>query len=632
MFNGVCETMRRVGRGFRSLKNRSDQSPHGHRRTPHLLPPLIGEGQHSLCEATQSSVYLRVRSAVSLMGHDKPMEFARGDLEPAEQELAAALEAGTVYGRDTEDRANWPVIRAKIIRNLLRGVYKDLVPDPMGLRLRHVRIAGRIDLDHLETRILLSLDQCDLPEGLTAVHAQLPILRLRGMTIDRHSELSAVLRLRGLHAAELDLTGTVLTNNQGPALHADGIAIDFDCSLGNGFAATGHGHLGTVRLLGATIGGQLNFRGAKLNNLENRDSETGPALSADGITVGSDAYLDEKFSATGHGRQGAIRLVGATIGGQLHMSRACLINKTGPALRAEGIIVHSDARFCDEFTAMGHGDLGAVRLAGATIGGQLVLSSAHFPEMGPESGVPAVVLTGADVRSDLSIDEATLERESHTGSWLIDGLTYRGLNAESNQWLKFLREGTWKYSPQPYQQFAAVARARGDEKLTRKILIAQHSDLLARNRSRGASLTWGQRAGQRVLWATVGYGYKTWLAVLWLALVVAVAVIAAFAFGSPAWHWPWSWSWLPGWSAAALEQPEGSKAGAPCQDVDLLVLGLETIPLIPLVSGANDSCAVTNSAAGITFLGVSVALKIAAWALVTLFVAGYSNIVRKPGP
>ena len=40
---------------------------------------------------------------------------------------------------------------------------------------------------------------------------------------------------------------------------------------------------------------------------------------------------------------------------------------------------------------------------------------------------------------------------------------------------------------------------------------------------------------------------------------------------------------------------------------------------------------ITDTAQGGFYLAVSILLKLLAWALVTLFAAGYTNIVRKPG-
>lgn len=111
------------------------------------------------------------------------------------------------------------------------------------------------------------------------------------------------------------------------------------------------------------------------------------------------------------------------------------------------------------------------------------------------------------------------------------------------------------------------------------------------------------------------------MALVWLALLVLVAVGVTFAFGTI--------------EAGALRQLEESKAGSSnglCRPIDLWILGLATIPLIPLVSGDADKCDVTATPQGGAYIAVSILLKVLAWALVALFAVGYSNIVRKPGP
>lgn len=497
------------------------------------------------------------------------MEFNRIRPEPAEQGLVDALESGAVYGPEAGDRDAWPIIRAQTIRNLLRGVYPDVAPDPKGLLLRHVRIDGRIDLDDVDTDIRLSVVNCDMPGGLSARRARIPDLQILGMSLNRSAAREAVLELDGLHASVLRITGTTIINTNGPA------------------------------------------------------------LSARRLTVDSDVYLDGGFCATANDYFGAVQLSGSTIGGDLHMNHAELTNRLGPALAADKISVGSDVFFLDT-QFKGDSDVGVLLLGKATVEGRLFFddkcSYATFGERDP-----TVTLTGTDVRGELTIGSALREIKSDSTRWNIDGVTYRTVTVGTDDWLGFLRDSTSHYSTQPYQQFAAVARARGDEKLTRKILIAQHDDLIARSREDDGLLTGRQRTWQRVVKYTVGYGYRTWRALAWLFLVVGLAMVTSFTFGSSDWLWGWGWDW----AASALHQPEESKAGAPgdpCRPVDLVVLGLETIPLIPLITGGADRCFVTNSLAGTTFLGISVGLKLAAWALAALFVAGYTNIVRNPGP
>ena len=66
---------------------------------------------------------------------------------------------------------------------------------------------------------------------------------------------------------------------------------------------------GAVRLIGGHIGGQLVLRGATITNV------SGPALYADGLVVDSDAFLDGGFTATGSGADSAVRLTGVVIKG-----------------------------------------------------------------------------------------------------------------------------------------------------------------------------------------------------------------------------------------------------------------------------------------------------------------------------
>ena len=95
--------------------------------------------------------------------------------------------------------------------------------------------------------------------------------------------------------------------------------------LRGGFTATGAGEHGAVRLLGAHIGGQLDCDGASLRN------DSGPALIADGLQVGQGMFLRGGFTATGAGDDGAVRLVGAHIGGQLDCTgRACATTPAPP--------------------------------------------------------------------------------------------------------------------------------------------------------------------------------------------------------------------------------------------------------------------------------------------------------------
>ena len=118
----------------------------------------------------------------------------------------------------------------------------------------------------------------------------------------------------------------------------------------NGARIISHAERGAVRLIGAHIGGQLACAGAELRN------DSGPALAADGLQVGQDMYLSGGFTATGSGGDGAVRLLGAHIGGQLDCDGAELRNDSGPALAADGLQVDQAMFLRGGFTATGSGE------------------------------------------------------------------------------------------------------------------------------------------------------------------------------------------------------------------------------------------------------------------------------------
>ena len=282
-----------------------------------------------------------------------------GGLTSVEQSLVDHVSRGEWLDLAAEDEVvdeaamrSWGdsrTCRASVIRDILRGrLVAD--PDPHGLRLRGARITGRLDLENLTTDVSFELTDCLLEEGVLARDARLAFVGLTGCqlehpaeppldadrltcsvldlskaTIIGHAEAGAV-NLPGAHiGGQLDCDGASLRNDSGPALNADGLQVDQDMFLRGGFTATGTGEFGAVRLVGAHIGGSLDCTGASLRN------DSGPALNADGLQVGQAMFLRGGFTATGAGEIGAVRLVGAHIGGQLDCTgRACATTPAPP--------------------------------------------------------------------------------------------------------------------------------------------------------------------------------------------------------------------------------------------------------------------------------------------------------------
>jgi hypothetical protein len=86
--------------------------------------------------------------------------------------------------------------------------------------------------------------------------------------------------LPGAHIGRLDCSGTKIRNESGPAVQADSLQVDHDVLLRHGFDAVGVDKRGAVRLIGARIGGGLECPGARIRN------ESGPALDMAGLQVG----------------------------------------------------------------------------------------------------------------------------------------------------------------------------------------------------------------------------------------------------------------------------------------------------------------------------------------------------------
>ncbi len=516
-------------------------------------------------------------------------------------------------------------IRAEVVRDILRGRYlPNNGPDPRALRLRGAWIVGRIDLDGIDTAIRLELSSCYLPDGLDGRECVIPRLRLDRSVIavsNGHGKQGAVRLLGARITGQLLMGGTTLTNEAGPALIADGLTVDGATFLDGTFLARGHSEHGAVRLLGAHIAGQLAMLHATLTN------EAGPALAADGLTVDGSAILAGTFTARGHGKHGAVRLLGAHISGQLAMSDATLTNEAGPALIADSVTVDRGASLAGTFNARGHGEDGAVRLLGAHISGQLAMSDATLTnEAGPAliaDGLTvegstfldgsflargygkrgAVRLRGAHISQQLGVNDTSVDRALAGATWVVDGLTYDGYPSVGfAKWLALLQFGTPEYRPQPYRQLAEAARAAGHDDDARRALMAQRDDQVERG-----DLTPTAEAWARFTKLTLGYGYQPWRALIGIALVLLAAVIIAFTIPDALAH----------------------KGGADCSPAETFQIAVDMA--IPLVSTSTDSpCHVTDTPGGQFVAWASVFLTFSGWALTALFAAGFTRAIRQP--
>ena len=170
------------------------------------------------------------------------------------------------------------------------------------------------------------------------------------------------------------------------ALSAALMKVGEDVLLGKGFTAAGAIELGS-----ADIAGSLSCSGAQLTG---RD-EDGEALSASGIKVGGDVFLDEVHTAAG-----GIGLESADIAGSLSCSSAQLTGRDedGDALSASWIKVGEDV-FLDEV----HTAAGGIGLESADIAGSLSCSGAQLT--GRDKDGYALSASGIKVGDDVQLDE-----------------------------------------------------------------------------------------------------------------------------------------------------------------------------------------------------------------------------------
>jgi hypothetical protein len=380
-----------------------------------------------------------------------------------------------------------------------------------------------------------------------------------------------------------------------PGLEANSVRID---DLVLRFSEVSDG----VWLIGARIAGQLDCSGATLTN------QSGDALVAEGVEINGGVFLRAGFSATG-----AVRLLGARIAGPLECSGATLTSEGRDALFADRVEI-KDAVFFRGFSATG-----GVRLRGARIGGQLDCSGATLVDPG---GI-ALVARDATISSELifrnvrvtggvdlfrasvtTLDDDLGQADHPLGSWLgieplvLDGFAYARFGQEA-KWDSKLRQRwlkqTTDFQQGAWQQLIEVYRAQGRDDEVTRTSIAMHNDRVAR-----AGLPQYRRWGRRILRAVVGHGYRPWLAGIW-----ATAVIAAFALVV----WKWAGMFVPEkQDVTGSPQPVAYAADA-------------FLPIIDL--GPANSWMPTH---WVRWVEWSVILL--GWALTTIFVAGFTRIVR----
>ncbi|WP_043673830.1 hypothetical protein [Streptomyces xylophagus] len=400
------------------------------------------------------------------------------------------LRVGTPSGDDPAEGADWGperTLRAAVVTALARGANAAPPGAVTALRVAGARITGRLDLADADIGHMLWFEDCWFEEAPSFYGAATRTIGIIGCQVP------------GIDARLASMAGTLSLERS--VLH------------------------GRLSLMRARIAGELQLGGATLS------APNGWALFAGGLVMEGGVFCRRGFTA-----HGGIRLLGAHLPGGLFMEGARLDNPDGPALLADNAVAQTLV-FSDGFTAQG-----TVRLRGAQVSDQLTFDGAllngedvaldcsrmqaadlHFTPAAPPAG--AVDLRGAHV-SVLHDGES-----SWPGVVRLQGFSYASLQSKDGpRGHDVTRRVAWirrepGYAPQPYEQLASWYRQIGHEDDARKVL-------LAKQRHRRSTLHPAGRVWGHLLDGLVGYGYRPWLAGVW---IVALAVLGTVVFdaGSP---------------------------------------------------------------------------------------------------
>ncbi|WBB60347.1 oxidoreductase [Streptomyces sp. WMMC500] len=416
------------------------------------------------------------------------------DLTPPERELWAAfpegrrvdLRVGDAARDDPAGAADWGAertVRAAVLAALLLGAHPPQPGAIAALRLAGARITGGLDLTGAETAHQVRLEHCFLDEAVV---------------------------LNSAATASVRIDGSVLPRVDARMARVEGVLAVRRCRVAGALLATN-----------ARISGELLLHGTRFAG------ENGWSVFAGGMEVGGAVFCTHGFTGGG-----GIRLIGARLSGGLFLDGARIGAADGLALSLDHAQV-TTVQLTDGFFAAGRLELRGAQIAdllsfdGAALGGctgvdgaRLHATDLRFTPAEPPAG--PVSLGGAQV----TVLHDDLDRWPRTVH--LDGFAYGSIQpvraAEQDsvpRRLDWVRRGAG-YAPQPYEQLAAWYRQIGHVDDARRVL-------LAKQRARRRTLRPAGQVWSLLLDGTVGFGYRPWLAGLWLA---ALTLLGSLVFAA----------------------------------------------------------------------------------------------------
>ncbi|MEU4097804.1 oxidoreductase [Streptomyces sp. NPDC026673] len=439
-----------------------------------------------------------------------------GELTSSERELWDAfpegrrvdLRTGVLEDDRVAEGGRWGpgrTVRATVIMALLQGANTAQSGAVPSLKLIGARVTGHLCLADAQIAYAFWLEDCWFEEGVD---------------------------LSGASAQSIAIVGSRVPGVEAGLIRVEG-RLDLRRSrLESGSASPFHRKVAALSLINAQVRGAVNLNGAEI---------TAPgewAVSAGGLVAEGGVYCVDGFIA-----RGEVRLMGAQLPGGLHM-RGALLERPGQrgVVLALDNAVASTLDFSDGFTANG-----TVRLRGARISGNLSFEAAvlNGPPDGHGPSLVALLMQAVDFDFTLArspsgpvdlrgAQVSYLHDSAH--SWPdaveLDGFVYGSIKVDEagerreavGRRDSVARRVAWirrspGYSPQPYEQLASWYRKAGHDDDARRVL-------LARQRHRRRTLPPAARAWGHVLDVTVGYGYRSWLAGVWLLLLTLLGTLS----------------------------------------------------------------------------------------------------------
>jgi hypothetical protein len=525
----------------------------------------------------------------------------------------------------TQLPAEFRVIEASVLAELLleRAVSSGAT-HPSGLQIKGAVVAGTLDLRNCTCAVAFTLRACRIANAPELAGATLPMLALEdcdfpGMEADglyiehdlslKRSRVSRKIALgRARIGGALDCSGAEIENEGGQALRAE--FAEMGSMLFRAFDYPGNKEVplpckvtGQLYLPGIRIKGILNFVGASLINKGRQ------ALTIEGAEISGGVYM-RALDTFGDKPvvpcfvNGEVALYGALIRGELDFSGATLTNEGGrAAIMAYNAHIGGDVLLSRLARRNGREAVlcnvrGAVVFTGTHIGGQLNLVGAKLSGL-----VDLTRCRSSSLADDVAVNGGDLQ----LGCWTdakplyLDGFAYDRLSRDTTwdhdarfAWLR----GTNEYSPAPWEQLRMVYTGGGMEDDARLTAIARQEDRLKRGHLRRYQRVW-----RWILGVTIGHGYRPGLAAVW-----ALAAIALFT----------TLIWFNRGDLVYV----GKGAEATVTVWTALSYAADTVIPVADFNVAGD-WSVRGWIEAVRFLFVALG-----WLIVSLFVAGFTRIVR----